>query len=131
MKLVMERYIDAAFTALGSLVQDATYKCLSDYQHDAQTYELIQAFEEIPVRCIFTSFKRHELDSAVGDIMASDKKILIPRKYLSGEVYNASGELFSGEIKTGDEITSEMITFTVIDVGTDPTQATYQIQGRA
>jgi hypothetical protein len=125
LKTATARYVDLAFKAAESLAINATYKVCTGQSHDPQTLELIQNFAEISAVCIFTKYRRREIDFAAGEIMMTDKKILMPVKYIAGT------QPFSGEIVTGAQIVVESNAYEIIDVGKDPTESLYTIQGRA
>jgi len=114
-----EMQIASAFSALGNLVKDAKYKYCSELTRDPDTYELVQSFKEIPIKCVESSYNRHEVENSEPEIMDTDKKFLIPRKGLSVELI------------TGAEIIIDEIPHEIIDIKKDPTGSLYTIQGRA
>lgn len=119
LKVSAQSQINAAFKAMGDLVKNAVYKECTGESRDPETYEAVHTYKETQIRCVVTSYKRHEIEFAAGDIMVTDKKVLIPRQGLLVE------------LKSNAEIVIDSTSHLIIDVKTDPTESLYIVQARA
>lgn len=118
MKADVARQVEAAFKAMGDLVVTATYRrCTGKTTVDGSS---TLTFSDSTIKCIVTSFRRHEIAFAagLGDIQSTDRKILVPCSALSAVPQNT------------DQIVVGGVTLSVIGATTDPAGAMYTIHAR-
>ncbi|MBW2593394.1 MAG: hypothetical protein JRE58_10430 [Deltaproteobacteria bacterium] len=113
----IRKYVDQAFSAVGNLSENATYRVCTAQTHNANTYELEQTFQDTLIKILVTTYSRIEIDFHP-DFAVTDRKILIPAKYLD-------------EIITGSQIITQSTTYEIISVEKDPSDSLYYVQGRA
>ena len=113
----IQKYVDQAFSALGKLSEKATYRVCTAQTHNKNTYKLEQTFQDTLIKVLVTTYNRHEIEFHP-DFAVTDRKILIPAKYLD-------------EIITGAKIITESTEYEIISVEKDPSDSLYYVQGRA
>jgi hypothetical protein len=115
---MVERQIDSLFRTMKGLVQDAVYRGVVSYAHNANHRAVVQT-DDVPIKCIVTTFQKHEIDFAGGRIGIADKKILVPLKGIAAP-FQLNGKIIIDNVEYGIE-----------NVETDPTASLAIIQARS
>ena len=110
-KSTAERGIEAAFKALGPLVQDATYKKVASQSRTGP--DVVYLYAETPIKAVVTSAGGKEAEEAYGFTHHNHRKILVPRKDLAVE------------IEPRHLIIIGTTEYRIVDVRTDPTESMY------
>lgn len=104
----------AAISGMGNLAVSGTYRT---YQNVVVNYKTMRIPTNHTIACV-VRFRVSVVDRENNFIPDTDVKIIVPRKDLSFEIL------------AGNEIIVDAVTYTIIDVKTDPAESLYTIQAR-
>lgn len=114
---IVERQIQSVFKFAGGIVKTAIYKYLSDI-NTANYRKELEFTETLPFKCLITKYSRNDIETALGDIEFTDKKVLVPLKNLAVT------------IRTKNFLIIDGYEYQVKNVETDPTGTLCIVQCR-